>query len=272
MSVPNFILRFLPGLEDPHVVVAPFNPFSTESQIWLARNEPNYSPIFLDHQENVADLDGYPAPSESYLDLESPAPIATPEPQTGFLDDDVPSAQLSLISVHNSPSEAVLQAAEQAELADAVNYIPDIEAQPALAQIRPLVINGELASPSSSILEDYSDIVRGISPSNSSILSIHSNNAIVNPEHNALLEDFDIDMLDQELAYIQAHIPVPLNVNPHHNLVIQSPTDTDHAVVISDDDDPSDHSIFELPTPPGQYHRSIDDLFFPLTEITNTVD
>jgi hypothetical protein len=193
MSVQTFIQRFLPDSDDPLVVPAPFNPFHTTAQIWLARNESNYQPIFADHQENLADLDAYPAPSESYLDLNCPEPVATPIPTPGFLDDLASSSQLSLISVQESPSEAVIQAAVEAELEDAANYLPDIPVSPVLAHIHPLVINGELASPASSILEDYSDVVRGLSPTPSSVISFQSNIGI-NPENNALLEDFDLEM------------------------------------------------------------------------------
>jgi hypothetical protein len=271
MSVKTFIQRFLPDSDDPLVVPAPFNPFNTTAQIWLARNESNYQPIFVDHQENLADLDAYPAPSESYLDLESPEEIATPIPLPGFLDDLVSSSQLSVITVEESPSEAVIQAAVQAELEDAANYLPDIPVSPVLAQIHPLVVNGELVSPVSSMLEDHSDVVMGLSPTPSSVISFHS--VGINPENNALLEQFDLDMLDQELAQIQEHHPIQMNFNPHHNLVVPSPTDTEHAVVISDDDDDlSDLTNHQPLTPAGQYHRSIDDLFFPLGEITNTVN
>ena len=62
---------YLPSEEDPLVAIAPFNPFDTQTQVWLSRNDKFYQPLYLDTQENLDHLDLRVAPSASEIDLDT---------------------------------------------------------------------------------------------------------------------------------------------------------------------------------------------------------
>jgi hypothetical protein len=266
----------LPTITDPLVTEAPFNPFATQVQLWLSIHDPNYQPIYVTNQENLDECDLIAAPTPSFISLDV-HPDVTPATTTGQYLEDGPtvSASSAVIPVDTAQA-ALLTAAAQAELAEAINNIPGLEAEPSVLPFHPLAVDGEYISPSSSILPDYSDIISGISRPTS---RTSSNTSVqppipVNPDFRDLLELYELEVSNQ-----QPHIPVHLNLNPHHNLVSDTESNTEtntstDTIVISDDDElPDIPHLSPIPTEEeevvGQYYRNIMDIYGPMRDLTN---
>jgi hypothetical protein len=279
-SVETYTQRYLPSATDPLVVLAPFNPFDTTVQIWLARNDRNYQPLYLETQENLGHLDLRPSPLADDIDLDieldtvqesnPPGIYLTQSDTTVFTPIEDPAA-LALQAAFQAEADTLeaarlaeaeaLESTRQAEIVDAVAHIPGLENEPVahVSTFQPLAVDGQLVSPSSSILPDYSDIVEGLTPSSSfsisSVITISSEQVAANPDFQDLLEALENS----------DHIPINLNINPHHNDVDTSEASMD-IQVISDDDDLDDPRDV---TPPGQYHVGLWDLYGPLRDIGN---
>jgi hypothetical protein len=244
-------------------------------QTWLSSNDPNYQPVFLDNQENLEECELIEAPSPSYISLDDTIPIvpsAAPVTPGIYLDED-PGVSLSNISIPEVHAEqAVLSAAAQAELEEAVRNIPGSNIDSSLS-FQPLAVNGVYVSPSSSILADHSDIVTGTSrpPSTSSSISTIHSDVPFNPDFRDLLESYEFD-----ISQLQPVVVANLNNNPHSNLASDGESEpSNHAdvIVLSDDE----NALPDIPPTPeeepepviGQYYRNLYDIYGPMRDLTN---
>ena len=228
-SVPSFIRRHLKRSKDPLVVKAPFNPFTTHTQLWLSKHDPNYKPIFIQTQENLDELNFYPHPSYSQLDLDHPDedPLADFLPTVGQEVDAAAAILLAATEDRTLPEEPVtipstttlssetgllnpqvsqettsppldtLFAQEFPSILDIPSTSTDQSMafrtySPVLDHITGYTIEPE--SDTSSDLEDFSELIRGPSPPatlSSTTLATVSSTTIASALNDAV--DFDPD-------------------------------------------------------------------------------
>jgi hypothetical protein len=269
----SFTTRHLSNITDPLVTEAPFNPFATEVQLWLSIHDPHYQPIYLTNQENLAECDLIAAPTPSFISLDV-HPDVTPATDTpGQYLEDTPTVSASTqIIPEDSDQAALLTAAAQAELREAIENIPGLEEEPSVLPFHPLAVDGEYVSPSSSILQDYSDIVQGISrpPSTTSSIDPVHPPIPVNPDFRDLLESYEFEVSQQP-----PQIGIHLNMNPHHNDGSEADSNiSTETILVSDDDElPDIPHLSPVPTEEeevvGQYYRNLLDIYGPMRDLTN---
>ena len=279
-DIPTFITSHLEGVTDPLVVMAPFNPYNTASQAWLARHDTAYQPIYPHFQENLGPLDLEPTPSYSFITLDPPSrPSFGPHTPP-------PSSSVNELE-NNSTIGAEVNRAVEALLAVSAEFTLDpqsgqldiaadqfdITNVPSTSNNTSLGYVNSSPSDTSSILEDHSETIRAISPS--SHISISS--TIVGPSFSSIMIQPDTSEVQELLRLANLNYPqvvldnpqhfanvgygINLNTNPHSN------TDTQEAEteVVS----PTDQS---REPPAGEYHTGLWDLYGPLRDLTNIPD
>ena len=264
LNVKRYIRRFLPDEEDPLVVLAPFNPFSTVVQIWLSHHDPSYSPLYVDTQENLGNCDQWPRASASYIELDRDIVPNTEVSHTlpNFLETEDTPVQEPVpepVLDHTTGNYTLFT---QAETTRAVASITEPGVAPVVSYSNTAVAS---YSYESSTLEDYSDVVAGPSPSNFDLSNVDQQ-LEVGPELMNLVDTMESE-LPEELANINTIDiqPTPeLNINPHHNMFSPLVISDDESITTSDNDLPSLVSVTsDLQIPP------FFDLF-TLGDITNT--
>jgi hypothetical protein len=249
-DIPTFLRRNLVGYEDPLVVLAPLNPFNTRVQTWLSRNDPSYTPLYIDNQENLEECDQNTRPSYDHLSLDATSIYAPPSPEV--------SSPVNYLE--DNPEVSI------AETEQAVASIMEPEPEPTPSEIAQF---DEAASDLSSLLEDHSADIEQlweealeppqlVTPAMPEVFD-----PAFDPDFQELVDMFNNPaMLPLPMVSspnVSPTIQVHLNMNPHANLVTPE---------FEDNDLPSLHSLSPEP-PAGQAHISVDELFYPLMDITN---
>jgi hypothetical protein len=249
-DVPSFIRSQIAGTEDPLVVLAPLNPFNTEVQVWLSRNDPAYQPLYIDNQENLEECDDNVRPSYDQLSLDVTSIYAPPTPEvsspTNFLEDTVP------ISVSETDQAVV----------SITPYVPESTVpEPTMSETA--LFFDDVASDFSSLLEDHSETIAEVIQPPEIVMEAAPEE--IDPDFQELVDLFNnpamlpVEMREPTHAPPAVQVHLNMNTNPHANLVTPEFENNDLP-------DLPRHS----PEPPvGQAHVSVDDLFYPMMDITN---